>query len=504
MHEEGDYTTAGADAVVSATRRTRPRARLLEAVLLSRRGAVLGAALLIALLGSNALVFLLSTQTLLSQERWVAHTQEVLAAVNGSMARITNAESAQRGYILTGNAAYLRTYMAAAREVQPELATLRRLISDNATQVPRADQLRALTSEKLADLGQTIALRRAGQQAQAEAIVLDDRDKAVTDAMQQRFDAMTGTELALLRRRDADARSAAMATQATLILATAADALLLAGALLLIQRTFAGRARLAEERGRLLVHAQQARAEAEAAVEARDEFLSLAAHELRTPLTALLGNTQLLQTRRETLAPRDQRLVVAIGRGTERLRTLAEYLLDASRLGQTTLDLDLRRLDLAALARQAVAEIEDTVPGRAIRVVAPRAPIAVEADQARLEQVAHNLLANAIKYSPDGGEILVTVERAADRARLVVVDKGIGIPADALAHLFDRFYRAPNASPHMYSGLGLGLYIVREIVAGHGGAIRVESAEGVGSTFVIELPAAPDAPAPAPAPNPSP
>ncbi len=488
---EGDNRTAGGRrARAAAARGVGWRGRLLDTVLLSRRGAALGAAVLVILLGLNASVFLFNTQTLLSQQGWVTHTQTVLAALNGSMATITNAESAQRGYVLSGASSYLKTYAAAERQVMPDITTLRRLVSDNPTQVSRADGIRGLADTKLADLRQTIALRRTGQQAQAEAIVLDSRGEAVTAALQRLFDAMTQTELTLLRQRSVDAARAVTTTRVTLILATAADALLLAGALLAIQRSFTRRARLADERGRLLARAQQARAEAEAAVKARDEFLSLAAHELRTPLTALLGNTQLLQARREALGPRDQRLVTAIGRGTERLRALTEYLLDASRIEQTGPDLDLRPLDLAALARQAVAEIQDTVPGRTLRVVAPEEPVAVAADRVRLEQVVHNLLANAVKYSPDGSEILVTVDRASGgHARLAVGDQGIGIPSGALEHLFDRFYRAPNADPHMYSGLGLGLYVVREIVTGHGGAIVVESTEGAGSTFTIELPA---------------
>jgi len=115
------------------------------------------------------------------------------------------------------------------------------------------------------------------------------------------------------------------------------------------------------------------------------------------------------------------------------------------------------------------------------------------ADRVRLEQTLHNLLANAVKYSPRGGEVLVTVEHAGDRARVSVADQGIGIPADALPHVFDRFYRASNATPYTYSGLGLGLYVVREIVVQHGGTITVASTAGQGSVFTIELPLASDA-----------
>jgi len=469
------------------------RAWLFEAVLLSRRGVALGCAVLVALLGLNALVFYRNTQTLLSEQHWVTHTQQVLADINGAQDTITSAESAQRGYILTGDATYLQAYHALAAASGPDIARLRGDVADNALQIGRVDTLRGRANEKLADLSQTVELRQTGQNAQARAIVMADRGKVVTKALQGVFGAIKRTELELLHKRNVRAGNAASTATITLILATAVDAALLAGVLLAIQGAYADRARVADERGRLLAQARQARDEAESAVRARDDFLSLAAHELRTPLTSLLGNTQLLQAHDDALTPRDQRLVAAILRGAERLRGLAEYLLDASRLKQERLDLDPRTLDLTALTRHCVAEVRETVPRHTLRVAATEEDIVVAADPARLRQALHNLLDNAVKYSPEGGEVLVTVGRAGDRARVSVGDHGIGIPADALANVFDRFYRAPNASLYTYSGLGLGLYVVREIVVQHGGTITVESMEGENTTFTIDLPLAPHA-----------
>lgn len=471
----------------------RPWSQRVDAVLLSRRGIVLSCGALFLLLGLNALIFLNNTRTLLAQDHSVSQAQQVLTDINGLMSTMTAAESAQRGYILYDDPAYLQPYDAARHDVGLAIARLRQSVSDRPDQVQRVGQLRVLVNAKLADLAQTIVLHRTGQDAQARNIVVTDRGKAMTEALQSVFDSMTGAQLALLHAGNARAGEAAATTTITLILATAVDAALLAAVVLAFQRTFARRARLAEDRGRLLMQARQARAEAESAVKARDEFLSLAAHELRTPLTSLMGNTQLLQAHTELLVPRDQRLVAAIARGAERLRGLAEYLLDASRLGQERLDLDPRPLDLATLARHAVGEIQATVPRHTLRVAAADEAVVVAADQVRLEQTLHNLLANAVKYSPKGGEILVTVGRAGDRARVSVGDQGIGIPADALPHVFDRFYRASNAAPYTFSGLGLGLYVVREIVVQHGGTITVESTAGQGSVFTIELPLAPDA-----------
>ncbi len=466
------------------------RARLVDTILLSQRGAALCCVVLVILLGLNALVFYRNTQTLLAQERSVTHSQRVLTRINESLVSVTNAESAQRGYILTGNAAYLRTYTTAARTVYHRLDNLRDLVADNPQQTHRLAALRVLTDQRLADLRQAIDLERTGQTTQAQNIALVG---GRADVLQSAFGALTSAEITLLERRDVDARMAATTTTVTLILATAVDAALLAGVLLAIQRTFIRRARLAEERGHLLIEARRAHAAAESAVKVRDDFLSLAAHELRTPLTSVLGNAQLLQTHSAAFAPRDQRLVTAIARGVDRLRALAEYLLDVTHLEQAPPELVLQPLDLVALTRDIVAEAHETDPRPTLRVADAHGTLTVRADCGRLAQVLQNLLANAIKYSPDGGAITVTVERQGDRVRVSVVDSGIGIPPDALGHIFDRFYRAPNAGLYTYSGLGLGLYVAREIMTHHGGTLTVRSEEGKGSTFMIELAAAPRA-----------
>ena len=466
------------------------RVRLVDTILLSRRGAALCCVVLVILLGLNAFVFYRNTQTLLTQERRVTHSQQILTGVNGALAAVTNAESAQRGYILTGDTAYLRTYTTAARAAGAGLNALGGLVVDNRQQVQNLTRVRRLTDQRLADLRQAIDLERTGQTAQAQNIALVG---GRADALQGAFGVLRDTELALLERRDVNAGAATTTTIVTLILATAVDAALLAGVLLAIQCSFARRARLAEERGRLLVEARRARAAAESAVKARDDFLSLAAHELRTPLTTLLGSAQLLQAHNDAFAPRDQRLVTAIARGVDRLRALAEYLLDVTHLEQAPPELVLQPLDLVALTRDIVAEAHETDPRPTLRVADAHGTLTVRADCGRLAQVLQNLLANAIKYSPDGGAITVTVERQGDRVRVSVVDSGIGIPPDALGHIFDRFYRAPNAGLYTYSGLGLGLYVAREIMTHHGGTLTVRSEEGKGSTFMIELAAAPRA-----------
>jgi signal transduction histidine kinase len=253
----------------------------------------------------------------------------------------------------------------------------------------------------------------------------------------------------------------------------------------------ARRAAIAIDNARLYAAEQQARAEAEAAVRLRDQFLSIAAHELKTPLTTLLGNAQLMLRRAQrdsTLPERELRQLRMINEQSSRLHRMVLALLDISRLESGQLSIERARLDLVALTRRVVDEIRPAADGRTIDFVAPGEPLPIAGDELRLEQVLQNLIQNALKYSPDDQPIAVRVERRSGQAAVVVADRGIGIPAAALPRLFTRFYRAPNAEIQQIGGMGVGLYVVKEIVTLHGGEIAVESVEGQGSTFTILLP----------------
>ena len=145
-------------------------------------------------------------------------------------------------------------------------------------------------------------------------------------------------------------------------------------------------------------------------------------------------------------------------------------------------------VDLVALAQEAVERARTLTTEHAVRFAAPELPLIVGGDRDRLGQVLDNLLGNAVKYSPDGGEVLVTIEVVEQEAYLRVVDQGPGIPTDALPRLFERFYRGQHAAES--AGLGLGLYISRMLVEAHRGRIWAASMPGAGSTFSIALPLA--------------
>jgi signal transduction histidine kinase len=220
----------------------------------------------------------------------------------------------------------------------------------------------------------------------------------------------------------------------------------------------------------------------------RSDFLTVAAHELRTPLTPLSMYLQNLERRISRAAPIDPQLIAKARRQVQRLTRLVEDLLDFSRFEAHRMNIAADEVDLAELTEQVVADFRASAQGHEVSVSREPSPVLVRGDRERLEQVLVNLLQNAIKYSPQGGAIAVRVERKDGEASVSVTDPGIGIPREEQSRLFERFFRAANATTRNYSGLGIGLFISNQIVKSHGGRFEVQSEAGAGSTFTFHLP----------------
>jgi signal transduction histidine kinase len=229
---------------------------------------------------------------------------------------------------------------------------------------------------------------------------------------------------------------------------------------------------------------------AEAATRAKDQFLATVSHELRSPLTTILTWTQLLR-RREVDAETVTHAIEAIDRAAWLQNRLIEDLLDVSRIAAGKINVELVRVDL----RDAVRALADTFGATAdasgvelVVDVGPE-PLRVHADQTRLQQILGNLVGNALKFTPEGGRVTVRARRVDLTAEIVVCDTGIGMPADVVAHVFERFHQAETGSGAREGGLGLGLAIARDLVTLHGGTIEAASGgTGQGSTFTLRLP----------------
>jgi signal transduction histidine kinase/HAMP domain-containing protein len=237
---------------------------------------------------------------------------------------------------------------------------------------------------------------------------------------------------------------------------------------------------------------------AQKAIHVRDEFLSIASHELKTPLTSLGLQLELMRQKidvgHQSAPPIDKiaRVFDIAGRQVERLSRLVEDLLDVSRIEVGKLSFHFERVDLAELVRGVVGRFAEQLSkaGSALALEI-EGEVLGPFDQIRVEQVVDNLLSNAVKYA-SGQPVTVSLARRGALARLVVQDGGPGIPPAERTRIFERFERG-DASATRASGLGLGLFIAKEIVRGHGGSIRLESPEGSGARFVVELPVAAEA-----------
>ena len=247
-----------------------------------------------------------------------------------------------------------------------------------------------------------------------------------------------------------------------------------------------------EERAHLLVREQAARAEAEAANRNKDEFLATLSHELRTPLTAILGWSHLLRTKKlET--PELNRALDTIERNARSQSQLIDDLLDVSRIITGKLSIERARVDLSKVIDGALDVTRPLAEAKDLQFEIAFEPSScfVLGDSTRLQQIFWNLFSNAVKFTPKGGKVVVDAKTAGSRAAISVSDTGIGIKAELLPFIFDRFRQGDGSTTREHGGLGLGLAIVRHLVELHGGNVEVES-EGIGcgATFKVTIPLA--------------
>ena len=260
------------------------------------------------------------------------------------------------------------------------------------------------------------------------------------------------------------------------------------------------------EREALHTEERRLRERAEAADRAKDDFLALVSHELRTPLNAIVVWLHILETTPEPDAATLARATAFLKSSVDQQRRLIDDLLDSARITSGKLQLEVQALDPAAVAEAALEVVRSAAEGRGVEIYtlidANSGPIT--GDAGRLQQVVWNLLSNAIKFTPRGGRVHLHIARVDAHMRIVVSDTGAGIDPELLPFIFERFRQSDTSSTRRHSGLGLGLALVRELVALHGGSVRAESpGQGRGTTITVELPVRavrlPTAPLPAPA-----
>lgn len=247
-----------------------------------------------------------------------------------------------------------------------------------------------------------------------------------------------------------------------------------------------------QEREEMLEAERSARMAAQQATRTKDEFLAMLSHELRTPLSAILGWTQVLLRGESLKEPEAQRQAIeVIDRNARAQAQLVDDLLDLSRIMTGKLRLDLNQLSFTTIVEAAVDSVRPTAEAKGIRLKAilGASHDVISADGGRLQQVVWNLLTNAIKFTPKGGQVQVLLQRVNSHLELSVSDTGIGIPPSYLPRVFERFSQRDSSTTRSHGGLGLGLAICKQLVEQHGGSIRAASqGEGKGATFSVLLP----------------
>jgi signal transduction histidine kinase/ActR/RegA family two-component response regulator len=259
------------------------------------------------------------------------------------------------------------------------------------------------------------------------------------------------------------------------------------------------------ERETLLRNERAARETAETADRAKEEFMAVLSHELRTPLNAVYGWARMLNSGELTGEAAVARALDAIVRNADAQVQLIDDLLDVSRIVTGKLRLDVSAVDLEAVVKGALDAVRPAADAKSIRVQTVLDPRAgpVRGDPARLQQVAWNLLMNAVKFTPRGGRVQLHLQRMNSHVEIVVSDSGEGIEAQVLPHVFERFRQADSSTTRAHGGLGLGLALVRHLVELHGGSVVAKSAgKGQGATFVVTLPVSIAEAAPVPGPQP--
>jgi len=254
-------------------------------------------------------------------------------------------------------------------------------------------------------------------------------------------------------------------------------------------RTLSG---MAASIGQLVQREQHARHEAETANRTKDEFLATLSHELRTPLNAILGWASILSRSGYDQA-RVKHAVHVIERNARIQSQMIEELLDVSRIASGTVQLQAVDVTVGTILQAALESVRPAAEANGVRLSSTiECPdLVVHGDGRRLQQVAWNLLSNAVRFTPAGGRVSATLRRDGDEAELRITDTGCGITPEFLPHVFERFRQADSSTTRAHGGLGLGLAIVHDIVGLHGGTVRAESeGEGRGATFIVRLPAA--------------
>jgi len=444
-----------------------------------------------------------STRTFLVTSEEVNHAHEVVEQLDHLLAEMTDAETGQRGYLITGSVRYLAPYEQATTRIADTLHAIRVLTADGSAQGERLNRLVPQVASRLAIMRETMDLYDREGLAAARQHVLTDRGKTVMDDIRKLVGEMDRAERMVLLDRGAYAHASARLTRVVVLVSDLLALGLVGSSYVIAMRGLAERRRhvvaVEEARGQaerqageLAVLARdrdEARRAAQEASRLKSEFLAHTSHEIRTPMTALVGYTELLGDPDLSPAERAEGLAT-IRRNGEHLMTIVNDILDLSKIESGRMTIERMACSPFALVAEVAAVLRPRAAHDGLDVeVGYRSPLpeTIETDPTRLRQILLNLVGNAIKFTPRGSVRLEVGPVEDTRLCFEVIDTGIGLDAEQQARLFTAFSQADASTTRRFGGTGLGLAISKRLAGMLGGDLRVRSLPGEGSTFTLTI-----------------
>ena len=443
---------------------------------------LIGFVAILVVLVATLFIGLSNLRNVHSTSEAVAQTYSVRLALEQLLTTMVDAETGERGYIITGAPAYLEPYDRARAEISQQVTQLQNLTAPNREQQADLERLSEAIAVKLRELDDAIRERRESGLMSAQARVATNVGKRTMDGIRQIVTRMEAREDELLMLRTAQAAQSYGVARSITFLTTSV-------AILAVVAVLIGTLRYGAMRLRATRAAEAQQAQLREALQQKDDFVALVSHELRTPTTTIVGWARML----EQGAMKPERVAHAIGaisRNADSLKQLIDDLMDTSQLVSGRMRLTVDTIDVRDVVRDAIEAVRFSADNKGVvlsEAVQPELPL-MRGDAARLKQVVWNLLANAIKFTPTGGNVTAALVSTDRGLRLEVSDTGEGIDPAFLPHVFERYRQATVSTPSR-RGIGLGLAIVRHLVELHGGTVTAHSAGlGQGSTFVVDLP----------------
>jgi signal transduction histidine kinase len=440
---------------------------------------------LLILLGIGVLSF----RSTLRDERdrdWVMHTHLVVESLEQILIDITEAETGQRGYILTGDARYQKPFENGARNVRRDMEKFRQLTIDNPTQQQAARHLQPLIQEQLEGLAERIEIRnRSGLLAASKAVAVANNGEQLMDEIRERIVVMRSTEEELLNVRLKEAVASARRMKSVIVFGNAVAILILLMAGFVIHRESARRNLAEQDLKHINERLERRTMELSETNTELESFSYSVAHDLRAPLRQIAGySSVLVKDHGPSLDEGARRYLEKVEDGARKMGRLVDDLLSLSKVGRQEMSVEVTSLD--SLLRQAVEELTPECSGRDVEWQLGDL-FSAECDAGLMKQVFVNLLSNAVKYTRKKEHAVIQVGLVRDREPRVIFvrDNGAGFEMQYVGKLFGVFQRLHKARD--FEGTGVGLAIVQRIIRRHGGQIWAEAEVDEGATFSFTL-----------------